>query len=198
MTHLSHYPRNGLFFLLFPVLFVACGSATPTGVETSNVQGTWSGTFSEFSLMGRSLTGDADWTFDHDTFEIIFFNPPDDQAERIEGKWKFTDGKIVLELTSSFPIDTDVGAADTLFVSILRDEMSLKTISKSSVRLVKTRLAKQLLQNTGSLAAVYPVITMLDPRHGLAAYVAHEASSTKQVHHFADFELHTLLKHPPA
>ena len=198
MTHLSHSPRNGLSVLLFTFLFAACGSTAPTGVETDNVQGTWSGTFSEFSLMGRSLTGDADWTFDRNTFEIIFFNPPDDQAERIEGKWKFADGKIALVLTSSFPIDTDVGATDTLFVSILRDEMSLKTIAESSIRLVKTRLAKQLLQYTRSLAAIYPVATTLNPRPGLATYVTHKASSTKQVHHFADLRLHTLLKHPPA
>jgi len=148
--------------------------------------------------MGRSLRGDADWTFDRDTFEIIFFNPPDDQAERIEGKWKLTDGKIALELTSSFPIDTDVGATDTLFVSILRDEMSLKTIAKSSIRLVKTRLAKQLFQNTKCLASNHTVITMLNSRPSLAAYVTQEASSTKQVDHFADFGLHTLLKHSPA
>ena len=129
--------------LLITVLFTlasACGSKAPTGVETDDVQGTWSGTFSEISLLGRTLSGDADWTFNKDTFEIIFFNPPDGQAERISGDWKFADGRIALTLKSSFPIDNDIGATDTLFVSILRDEMSIKTIAESSLRLVKTRL----------------------------------------------------------
>lgn len=141
MKRLPHSQRNFLFVLLFPILASACGTSTPTGVKTDDVRGTWSGTFVDFSLMGRSLSGDMDWTFTRDTFEIIFFDPPEDQAERIEGDWKFTDGKIALVLKSSFPIDTDIGATDTLFISILRDEMSLKTIAESSILLVKTRLA---------------------------------------------------------
>ncbi|HAA75821.1 TPA: hypothetical protein DCE37_11965 [Candidatus Latescibacteria bacterium] len=133
--------------ILFIALATACGKSTPTGVENEDVSGTWSGTFSEFSLMGRSLSGDGDWTFTQDTFEIIFFNPPEGQAERISGDWKFADGRIALKLTSSFPIDSDIGATDTLFVSILRDEMSLKTITESSILLVKTRLASGDAEN---------------------------------------------------
>lgn len=139
---MTHRPRPlRLLTLALLIASAACSSKTPTGVENDDVRGTWSGTFSEFSLMGRTLSGDADWTFTRDTFEIIFFNPPAEQAERIEGKWKFADGKIALELTSSFPIDTDIGATDTLFVSILRDEMSLKSLSSASILLVKTRVA---------------------------------------------------------
>ena len=134
------HPRWSVLLGAFLILS-ACRSNPPTGVETDDIRGTWSGTFSGFALMGRTLSGDADWTFDRESFEIIFFNPPDGQAERIQGKWKFTDGKIALKLQSSFPIDSDVGATDTLFVSILRDEMSLKTISDSSILLIKTRLA---------------------------------------------------------
>lgn len=141
MKHIPH-PGTLLIAIVVTALASACGSSNPTGVKTDDVRGTWSGTFAEFSLMGRTLTGDADWTFTRDTFEIIFFNPPEGQAERISGDWKFADGKIALTLKSSFPIDTDVGATDTLFVSILRDEMSLKTIAESSILLVKTRLAR--------------------------------------------------------
>ncbi len=134
------HPRSILLGILLATLASACGASTPTGVDTDDVRGTWNGTFDAFALMGRTLSGDADWTFNRDTFEIIFFNPPEGQAERIQGDWKFANGKMALELKSSFPIDTDAGATDTLFVSILRDEMSLKTITDSSIRLVKTRL----------------------------------------------------------
>jgi len=139
MKHTPH-PKTFLIALTCCALLGACGSAPPTGVENDDVRGTWSGTFDSFSLLGRTLSGDADWTFSRDTFEIIFFNPPEGQAERISGDWKFTGGRIAIELKSSFPIDSDVGAKDTLFVSILRDEMSLKSIADSSILLVKTRL----------------------------------------------------------
>ena len=135
------YPRTIFTAFVLLLLASACGRSTPTGVEKTDVQGTWSGTFDNFSVMGRTLSGDADWTFTKDTFEIIFFNQPDDQAERISGEWKFADERIALKLKSSFPIDSDIGATDTLFVSILRDEMSIKTIAESTIRLVKTRLA---------------------------------------------------------
>ncbi len=142
--HAHPHPRR--LFLFCSITFLAlaaCGNEAPTGIKTSDMQGTWSGTFESINLLGRTLSGDVDWTFERDTFQIVFFNAPDDQAERIDGAWKFTDGKVVVTLNSSFPIDTDIGATDTLFVSILRDEMSVKSNSTPNpVLLQKTRIGR--------------------------------------------------------
>ncbi|MBK36618.1 MAG: hypothetical protein CME26_13960 [Gemmatimonadetes bacterium] len=137
----ASHPWFSRFSYLLLILFSACGSEAPTGIRTSDMQGTWSGTFDGTNLMGRTLSGDVDWTFERDTFQLVFFNAPVDQAERIEGDWKFVDGKVVVTLKSSFPIDTDIGVTDTLFVSILQGEMSVKSnATPTAVLLQKTRL----------------------------------------------------------
>jgi hypothetical protein len=177
------------------------------------VRGTWSGTFNEFSLLGRSLSGDGDWTFTRDTFEIIFFNPPEGQAERIEGDWKFADGRIALELKSSFPIDTDIGATDTMFVSILRDEMSLKTIAESSILLVKTRLAlKTRKQNLASRLRVdsdqlthFPSVSGVYPERSrgvanclwLSPCVLHDEAFPGSRLTLADIRIASIPQHSP-
>ncbi len=187
---MTRLPQAKILILTLALAVVSsCGSSTPTGVETDDVRGTWSGTFSDFSLMGRTLSGDADWTFTRDEFEIIFFNPPEGQAERIQGDWKFADGKIALELKSSFPIDTDVGATDTLFVSILRDEMSLKTIAESSILLVKTRLAYRSLDSS-DVALGRPIIET-PHRHRLS----HPALNRRSAR--ADIRIQHRTQHTP-
>ncbi len=140
----SHpHPRLSLLLCSLFAIAASCGSEAPTGISTSDMQGTWSGTFAQTNLMGRTLSGDVDWTFDRDTFRIVFFNAPEDQAERIEGDWKFSEGKVVVTLKSSFPIETDIGEVDTLFVSILRDEMSINSANLTeAVLLQKTRLGR--------------------------------------------------------
>ena len=214
MTHPPRLPRTYVIVTLFSLLALACDSTTPTGVETDDLRGTWSGTFEEFSLLGRDLSGDGDWTFTRDTFEIIFFNPPEGQAERIEGDWKFADEKIALKLKSSFPIDTDIGATDTLFVSILRDEMSLKTIAESSILLVKTRLALKAQEQTltsrlrvapdqhthfPSVSGVYP-----ERSRGMAyclwlsPSVLHDEAFPGSRLALADIRIASILQHPPA
>ena len=196
---MKHLPQQTLpIILLISFLASACGSTTPTGVDTSDVRGTWSGAFNEFSLMGRTLSGDGDWTFTRDTFEIIFFNPPEGQAERIEGDWKFADGKIVLELKSSFPIDTDIGATDTLFVSILRDEMSLKTIAESSILLVKTRIALTTVKASTLFASIAPPLRPEQTRTTLADLLL-EAGVSQRSRGLTleDIRIQSLPQHPP-
>ena len=196
---MKHLPQQTLpIILLISFLASACGSTTPTGVDTSDVRGTWSGAFNEFSLMGRTLSGDGDWTFTRDTFEIIFFNPPEGQAERIEGDWKFADGKIVLVLKSSFPIDTDIGATDTLFVSILRDEMSLKTIAESSILLVKTRIALTTVKASTLFASIAPPLRPEQTRTTLADLLL-EAGVSQRSRGLTleDIRIQSLPQHPP-
>ena len=48
-------------------------------------------------------------------------------TRQISGDWKFDNGKMILTLPSSFPIAGDIGVTDSLFVSILNDQMSLQT-----------------------------------------------------------------------
>ena len=200
MTHLHHPCRAFLLTIIFSSLAAACGSTTPAGVDTDDVRGTWSGTFADFSLMGRTLSGEVDWTFTRDTFEIIFFDPPEDQAERIEGKWKFTDGRIAIELTSSFPIDDDIGAKDTLFVSILRDEMSLKTIAQSSILLIKTRIASSASLSPALMTAASAVLAF---NHDAAICKATEPSNNyrsflkSSEFRRADIRQHPVTQHPP-
>ncbi|MDA0747889.1 MAG: hypothetical protein O2954_15320, partial [bacterium] len=123
------------------ILASACGEDAPTGVKEADLRGTWSGTFTGVTLLGRTLSGDVEWVFSSKTFEIHFFNAPEGQAERIGGNWKFANERLVLELKTSFPIDTDIGAVDSLFVSILSQEMSAKTVAGSDIRLFKTQSA---------------------------------------------------------
>ena len=144
------YPRRSSLILSLLLALAACGgNGAPTGIKTSDMQGTWSGTFESTTLMGRTLSGDVDWTFERDTFRIVFFNAPQDQAERIDGDWKFGDGKVIVTLKSSFPIDTDIGVTDTLFVSILMDEMSIKSnATPNAIVLQKTRLGRGAPKST--------------------------------------------------
>jgi len=89
--------------LVCAVLCISCGSDSPTGVSRSDLEGIWTGEFAGITLMGRTLSGSVDWIFNATDFELRFFDPPEDQAERISGDWKFADGKLVLTLKSSFP-----------------------------------------------------------------------------------------------
>lgn len=192
-----HHPFRTRFTCMIVLAFLAaCGASTPAGVETDDVRGTWSGTLDAFSVMGRTLSGDVDWTFTRDTFELIFFDPPEDQAERIEGKWKFTDGRIAIELTSSFPIDDDIGAKDTLFVSILRDEMSLKTIAQSSILLVKTRLASAD-RDSGLFLTAQPSLTLPHVASRQAAPIIVAAIPRNSEFRRADIRLYARAQHPP-
>jgi hypothetical protein len=131
----------GLCLLVALALVSACGEDSPTGVTRESLEGVWSGDVTNVTLMGRTITGDIDWRFTHDMFDIAFHNPPIGGTERIGGSWKFSDGKVVLELRTSFPIQDDVGAKDTLFVSILGSDLSIKTLAGSDVLLTKTALA---------------------------------------------------------
>jgi hypothetical protein len=81
----------------------------------------------------------VDWQFDTKDFEVRFLDPPDGQAERVGGGWKFSDGKLVLTLRTSFPIGDDVGVTDTLFVSIFGNEISMRTSAGSSILLYRTQ-----------------------------------------------------------
>jgi len=126
-------------FLLFCFVgILGCSKQdTPTGVTRSDIEGVWATSLNNTTLMGRVLTGDSDWQFQRDTFEILFLDPPIGQAERISGDWKFSDGKMVMVLRSSFPIAGDVGATDSLFISVLNNQMSLQTSAGSDILLVK-------------------------------------------------------------
>lgn len=198
MAYRHHPFKKYLIAILLPLLAAACGSNEPTGIATDDVRGTWSGTFADFSLMGRTLTGDLDWTFSRETFEIIFFNPPAEQAERIQGKWKFTDGRIAIELTSSFPIDNDIGARDTLFVSILRDEMSLKTIAQSSTLLIKTRVAStQASPKPNPEKALWAAVVDAAAGRTSTESPKHSDYLRSSEHRRADIRQHTRTQHPP-
>ena len=52
--------------------------------------------------------------------------------------------KLVLILRTSFPIGSDTGATDSLFVSILNNEMSLRTVGGSNILLLKIRSLSRL------------------------------------------------------
>ena len=108
---------------------------SPTGVSQTDVEGVWVGSLSDVTLFGRSLSGDADWRFQRRSFEVQFFDPPPGQAEQLIGDWKFSDGKMVLTLKSSFPVANDAGTVDSLSVSILNNQMSLLTESGSNILL---------------------------------------------------------------
>lgn len=111
----------------------ACGNDAPSGVSRSDLEGIWSGDLNSATLMGRTLSGSVDWIFSGSTYEIRFFDPPEGQAERISGTWKFSGGRLVLTLGSSFPIGDDIGATDTAFVSILATDLSMKTQGGSDI-----------------------------------------------------------------
>jgi hypothetical protein len=129
-------------FVLFLILLTsACGDDAPTGVSTGNLEGVWGGRLNDATLLGRSLNGDVEWQFTKDSFELRFFDPPAGQAERIAGSWKFSSGKVVLELRTSFPISDDIGATDSLFVSIVNSDISIKTLAGSDILLRKIRSA---------------------------------------------------------
>ena len=126
------------FYLCLCVMIVGCNSDdAPTGVTRGDVEGVWVTALGTVNLMGRTLMGESDWQFNRSTFEIAFLDPPVGHAERISGDWEFKDGKMVMTLRSSFPIVGDVGATDTLFVSVHNNQMSLQTTSGSNILLVK-------------------------------------------------------------
>ena len=108
---------------------------SPTGVALTDIEGVWVGSLTDVTLFGRTLSGDADWRFQRRTFEVQFFDPPPGQAEQLRGDWEFSEGKMVMTLQSSFPIAGDVGATDSLFVSILNNQLSLQTQGGSSILL---------------------------------------------------------------
>ena len=124
-----------LWFLLCITLVGCQNDESPTGVSQTDVEGVWVGTLTDVTLLGRTLSGDADWRFQRRTFEVQFFDPPPGQAEQLRGDWKFSDGKMVMTLQSSFPIGGDVGSTDSLFVSILNNQMSLQTQGGSNILL---------------------------------------------------------------
>ena len=128
-----------LLWFLFLVLAAGCKAEAPTGVSTIQLQGVWSGALEDVTLLGRSLSGDVDWHFGAKDFDVRFLDPPVGQAERIGGNWKFSGGKLVLTLRTSFPIGDDVGTTDTLFVSIFSSEISMRTSAGSSILLYKTQ-----------------------------------------------------------
>jgi len=130
-------PLTWTLLCLCLLFFFGCVGKTPTGVSRTDVEGLWQGTFSSVSLLGRSLSGDIDWLFDRNDFEIRFINPPEGQTVRLAGNWKLTDTKMVLTLRTSFPVGDDVGATDSLFVSILNDQMSLQTSEGSNILLLR-------------------------------------------------------------
>ena len=140
MTHpiIPRSIRQIVTLLLLLPFAGGCGDDAPTGVSREALEGTWSGSFSNVSLLGRTLSGDLDWQFTKDRFEIRFFDPPSTQSERIGGDWKFEDERLVVTLTTSFPVEADLGATDTIFVSILNSEMSVRTGGGSSFILTKT------------------------------------------------------------
>ena len=142
-----------IYILCLLCLLTACNRPeAPTGVTQADVEGVWVGALSNTTLLGRSLSGDADWLFDRRTFEIQFLNPPSGQVQRLSGDWKFASGKLVLTLRSSFPITGDIGATDSLFVSILDNQMSLQTASGSNLLLRKIRGFVHFLQHNWPLA----------------------------------------------
>lgn len=125
------------YLCLFVVILGCSKNEAPTGVMRSDVEGIWAGSLGSVSLMGRTLTGESDWRFNRSTFEIAFLDPPVGHAERILGDWEFKEGKMVVTLRSSFPIVGDVGATDTLFVSVFNNQMSLQTTSGSNILLTQ-------------------------------------------------------------
>lgn len=172
--------KNPPLIRLIPLLVVlatACGEDTPTGVSGDNLEGVWSGRLNGVTLMGRSLTGDVDWQFTKDSFEIRFFDSPVDQAQRIGGSWKFSDGKVVLELKTSFPIGGDIGAIDSLFVSIVDSEISIKTLAGSDIILRKTQGASLPDPNGSQLLCRSPARQVRRP-FGLISPPTHSARAS--------------------
>ena len=128
-----------LLWFVFLVLAAGCKAEAPTGVTSSQLQGVWSGALENVTLLGRSVSGDVDWQFGAKDFEVRFLDPPVGQTERIGGNWKFSGGKLVLTLRTSFPIGDDAGVTDTLFVSIFSSEISMRTSAGSDILLYKTQ-----------------------------------------------------------
>jgi hypothetical protein len=137
--------RRVVYLFLFFVMMGCHKNEAPTGVSRTDVEGVWAASLGTVNLMGRTLVGESDWQFNRSTFEIAFLDPPVGHAERISGDWKFHDGKMVMILRSSFPILGDVGATDTMFVSILNNQMSLQTLSGGNIFLVKLRSFAKVL-----------------------------------------------------
>jgi hypothetical protein len=164
---------QGMFPLRFKrcacILLLAlttCGAEPPTGVTRADLQGVWSGTFNGVTLLGRTLTGEVDWVFNSSTFEIRFLDPPAEQSERIVGDWKFADGKVALTLRTSFPIESDIGATDTLFVAISGGEISIKTSSGSDILLLKTQAVLRIDPDLHGETGLTRVFGPLSPRRG--------------------------------
>ena len=139
------------------ILVAACGEDAPTGVSRSDLEGIWTGDLDDISLLGRTLSGSVDWIFSGSTFELRFFDQPAEQAERISGTWDFSGGQLVLELGSSFPIGSDVGATDTTFVSILGNELSMRTQGRSDI------LLRLSARSTAGKTASKPSVVRPDP-----------------------------------
>ncbi|MCZ6635158.1 MAG: hypothetical protein O7G87_17300 [bacterium] len=133
--------KHACYIIALCLLAIGCAEELPTGINRSDIEGVWSGDFGEVTLMGRTLTGPVDWKFSRKAFEILFIDPGVDGAERMTGDWKFDNSKMVVTLRSSFPAGNDVGAVDTLAISILDTRMSIRTLGGSSILLRKTRLA---------------------------------------------------------
>lgn len=149
------------YLIVMCLIMVGCNkNEAPTGVSRSDVEGIWASALNNVNLMGRTLSGDSDWQFERSTFEIAFLDPPVGQAERISGDWEFKDGKMVMTLRSSFPIGGDVGVTDTLFVSILSNQMSLQTSAGSSILLVK--LSASIQSAVDVIWALMPVYMRSD------------------------------------
>jgi hypothetical protein len=149
--------RRVVYLFLFFVMMGCHKNEAPTGVSRTDVEGVWAASLGTVNLMGRTLVGESDWQFNRSTFEIAFLDPPVGHAERISGDWKFHDGKMVMILRSSFPILGDVGATDTMFVSILNNQMSLQTLSGGNIFLVKLRsFAKVLIPE--QIWAILPIL----------------------------------------
>lgn len=139
----------------------------PTGIAQTDIEGLWAGTFNGTSLLGRSLSGDANWQFNPKTFVIQFFDPPANQSEQLSGDWKFDKGKMILTLKSSFPIGGDIGTTDSLFVSILNNRMSIQTIGGSNlilqkIRSIATFLKQQLWPNALTQNTAHPQASKSD------------------------------------
>ena len=134
-----------VYLCLFMVGLGCSKNEAPTGVTRSDIEGIWAGSLGTVSLMGRTLTGESDWQFNRSTFEIAFLDPPVGHAERILGDWEFQEGKMVVTLRSSFPIVGDVGATDTLFISVFNNQMSLQSISGSNILLTEISSFTKLL-----------------------------------------------------
>jgi hypothetical protein len=127
------------YFLLMSLVLIGCTAELPTGIGQADMEGVWSGDFGEVTLLGRSLSGPIDWSFASKDFEIRFIDPVPDGVELLSGNWKFSKGKLVLTLRSSFPAENDAGATDSLTVSVLDTRLSIHTLGGSNILLRKIR-----------------------------------------------------------